>query len=164
MPVGLQEQVEPQLLQRCLAPAGAVASVVEGLLLQLRQDVCIVTKEQTGARPVHQVPREPVAAPPGGMVPEQPSQRPALLVVVTKMELIAGQEERALVFQVQPQAQQSWRVPRKPVEVEPLEQLDVIAVDGLPVEREVEIVREISAEVFASGYRIEGVLELLRMD
>src|SRR5262249_31796700 len=164
MPVGLQEYVEPQLVQRCAAPVRAGASVVERLLLQLRQHVGIVTEQQPGAGSFDQVLREPVAPPPGGMVAEQPSQRSALLVVVAKMKLVAGQEERARVRKLQPQAHQSGGMPRKPMKVEPFEQLDVIAVDGLPVEGEIEVVRQVRTDVLARGNGVERVPQLVRMD
>src|SRR5215472_8096824 len=53
---------------------------------------------------------------------------------------------------------------RKPMEVEAFEQLDVIPVEGLPVEGEIEVVRQVSAEVFACGHGIERVPQLVRMD
>lgn len=52
---------------------------------------------------------------------------------------------------------------RKAVEVEPLEQLDLVALDGLPVEREVEVARELRADVLPGGDRVEGALELLAL-
>src|SRR5215472_352706 len=53
---------------------------------------------------------------------------------------------------------------RKPMEVEAFEQLDVIPVEGLPVEGEIEVVRQVGADVFARGHGIERVPQLVRMD
>src|SRR5215813_2945175 len=53
---------------------------------------------------------------------------------------------------------------RKPMKVEAFEQLDVIPVEGLPVEGEIEVVRQVGADVFARGHGIERVPQLVRMD
>src|SRR5262252_1243887 len=141
-----------------------MVSVVELLRLQLRQHVRIMTEQQPGAGPLHQVPGEPIAPPPRGMVSEQPSERPGLLVIVAKVKLIAGQEERARVGKIQTQAHQSRRVSSQQVQIEPVEQLDVIPVEGLPVEREVEVVGQVGSEVLARGNGVERVFQLIRVD
>jgi hypothetical protein len=82
-----------------------------------------------------------VAPEPGGVVAQQPAERRRPRVVVAQVELVTGQKERPGVGEVELKGHQRRRAAGKPVQVEPLEQLELIAVDCPPVEREVEAVR-----------------------
>src|SRR4051812_22496272 len=134
-----------------LTTNGRMASVVGGLAPQLRQHVGVVTEDERRARAVGQRSDVPVATPPGGMVAQQPAERLRPLVVVAQVELVAGEDVRAGVGEVDARPEQPRRVAREAVQLEAVEQLDVVAVQRLPVEREVQVVGEVGADVLAGG-------------
>jgi hypothetical protein len=77
------------------------------------------------------------------------------------MELVARKHERSRVGKIETEAQQRGRLSGQAVDVEATEQLDLVAGKRLPVERDVEVVRYVGAEILTRGYGGEGVLQLV---
>src|SRR3954471_23406504 len=110
------------------------------LAAQLREHVAVVAEHELRAGALGQGPHEAEAPPPGGVVAQQEAERPRALVVVAQVELVARQEERPRVGELELQAEQRRGVAGQAVQVEALEQLDVVAVQRVPVERGVDVV------------------------
>src|SRR6516225_4530554 len=80
-----------------------IALVVELLLPEFGEHVGVVAEHEPRAGAIGQHLHAAVAAPPAGVIAQQPPERGGPIVVVAQVELVAGEKERPGVGQIEPQ-------------------------------------------------------------
>ena len=129
-------------------------------MLKLVKLRAIMPKDQLRARHLDNTLDHLVRAHPIIMVPRQPALRHILLVVGLDVVLVGREEPGAALRQVEQHARQPRRVAGHVLHGDALGELPRVAVEGLPVEVHVQVLRDVDAEVSLGEDGVEGVFEL----
>ena len=91
------------------------------------------------------------AAEPCWVVSSQPALRNAIAPVLNHVAVIADEEDRSTVGQVDLHTDQTVGVAGQVVQGDALAEVEAAFVEGLPVQSQLEVVLEIDADVIAGG-------------